>query len=185
MLIIYTNPKFITPAENGLLNLFSNCILFVTPLFYMGTLQSSSTEYFKLSAIEFRNFFTSSLLFPFTGFIITLIFFFAAGDYLKATYGFPSSFFVLIPLLTFLAYFNDHLITLFISTKDLKKFIVATLLKIGVEFGLSVVLVVFFYDALERETNWNGCLGSYSRNLWHPFFLDKWNYKGWVPNEIY
>ena len=59
LLIIYTNPKFITPAENGLLNLFSNCILFVTPLFYMGTLQSSSTEYFKLSAIEFRNFFTS------------------------------------------------------------------------------------------------------------------------------
>lgn len=144
LLFVYTNPKFIEPAENGLLNLFASSIIFLTPFLSFGILQSTSTDFYKLSKAEFKNFFTTSLVPPI---IILLLSFLAFGffrEYLKTIYGFPYIFAILIPLITFLGYINEQLILLIRVNGELKKFALAGIAKIILEFGLSVILVVVF-----------------------------------------
>jgi O-antigen/teichoic acid export membrane protein len=48
LLFIYTQPRFTSPEENGILNLFSSSLLFLMPLVSQGILHSASTDIFKL-----------------------------------------------------------------------------------------------------------------------------------------
>jgi O-antigen/teichoic acid export membrane protein len=62
---------------------------------------------------------------------------------LQANYDFPIEFIFLIPLVTFLTYINEQLIVLLRSSQELKKYVITGIVRIVLEFGLSVVLVVF------------------------------------------
>src|SRR5690606_1761636 len=66
LLFLYTDPKYISPSENGLLSLFSTSLVFLMPFMSMGIIHSASTDFFKLNKNEFRNFFTTSLIIPTT-----------------------------------------------------------------------------------------------------------------------
>jgi O-antigen/teichoic acid export membrane protein len=144
LLFIYTNPAFINPSENGLLNLFSGSILFLMPFLSMGILQSTSTDFYKLDKQQFKNFFTSALIPPIVVFSLSLISFFILREQLKSTFGFPYIFFLLIPAITFLNYISEQLTVLMRVNNELKNFARIELVKILLEFGLSVALVVFF-----------------------------------------
>ena len=48
LLPLFTNPKYLSPADNGLLSLFSQATIFVLPFINLGVLQSASVDYFKL-----------------------------------------------------------------------------------------------------------------------------------------
>ena len=144
LLFIYTNPRFISPAENGFLNLFASSILFLMPFLSMGILQSTSTDFYKLNKEEFKTFFTSNLIPPVIVFMLSLLGFFFMRDYLKTNFGFPYFFIFLIPLITFLNYLSEQLTLLMRVNHELKKFARVEIVKIILEFGLSVVLVVFF-----------------------------------------
>lgn len=144
LLFIYTNPKFIEPAENGLLNLFSSSIVFLMPFLSLGILQSTSTDFYKLKKDEFKNFFTTSLLPPLMILLLSIIGFSLFREYFKIKYGFPYYFAILIPVITFLTYVYEQLFLLIRINGELKKFAFAGIAKIVLEFGLSVVLVVFF-----------------------------------------
>lgn len=144
LLFIYTQPRFISPEENGLLSLFSSSLLFLMPFISLGILFSSSTDIFKMEKKEFNNYFTSSMVLPVAVFLVSSVLFFLFKDFLREHYQFPYSFSLLIPLVTFLVYINDLLIGLFRDKTELRKFAGAGLVKVILEFGLSVVLVVFF-----------------------------------------
>ncbi|HUS02924.1 MAG TPA: oligosaccharide flippase family protein, partial [Chitinophagaceae bacterium] len=144
LLFIYTNPKFIEPGENGLLNLFASSIVFLMPFLSLGILQSTSTDFYKLKKDEFRNFFTTSLLPPLVILILSVIGFSLCREYFKIKYDFPYYFAILIPVITFLTYIYEQLVLLIRINGELKKFAYAGIAKIILEFGLSVVLVVFF-----------------------------------------
>jgi O-antigen/teichoic acid export membrane protein len=159
LLIIYTQPRFITPAENGLLNLFSSSILFLMPFLAMGILLSTGTDFYKMEKKEFSNFFTTSLLLPVGVLLLSGIAFFLCRNWLGSVYGFPLSFALLIPLITFLTYINEQLTTLMRLNNELRKFTGAGLAKIVMEFGLSVVLVVFF--AMRWQGRLTGIVVSY------------------------
>lgn len=144
LLFIYTNPKFIDPAENGLLNLFASSVLLLMPFLSLGILQSTSTDFYKLSKDDFKNFFTSNLIPPVITFFLSLLVFFLLKDYLKVTYGFPYIFLFIIPFITFLNYIIEQLTVLMRVNNELKTFTRVELTKIILEFGLSVILVVYF-----------------------------------------
>lgn len=160
LLFIYTNPKFIEPAENGLLNLFSSSVIFLTPFLSFGILQSTSTDFYKLRKDEFNNFFTTTLIPPVIILILSFTGFVLFRDYFKVHYGFPYIFAILIPLITFLTYINEQLVLLIRMNGELRKFAFAGIAKIILEFGLSVVLVVYF--AMHWEGRLTGILVSYS-----------------------
>jgi O-antigen/teichoic acid export membrane protein len=159
LLIIYTQPRFITPAENGLLNLFGSSILFLMPFLSMGILLSTGTDFYKMEKKAFSSFFTSTMLLPVSVLLLSGIAFFVCRHWLGNVYGFPLSFALLIPLITFLTYINEQLTTLMRMNNELRKFAGTGLAKIVLEFGLSVVLVVFF--AMRWEGRLTGIVVSY------------------------
>src|SRR4030095_4924478 len=64
LILIYTQPRYMTPEENGLLNLFNSGLVFLTPFMSMGLIQSTTTEFFRLDKKEFNNYFTTALCIP-------------------------------------------------------------------------------------------------------------------------
>ncbi len=180
LLFIYTKPQFILPEENGLLNLFSSSILFLMPFLSMGILQSTSTDYYKLDKNEFKNFFTTSLLLPILVLVISVAGFFICSNWLQTAYGFPFSFMLLIPLITFLTYINEQLILLMRVNNELRKFAGAGIAKIILEFGLSVVLVVFF--AMRWQGRLTGIVVSYGLLGMYAFYY--FYTKGYLAGRI-
>src|SRR4029078_3103872 len=55
LLPLFTNPKYLSPADNGLLSLFSQAIIFLVPFISLGLLQSASVDYFKLDKKKFAD----------------------------------------------------------------------------------------------------------------------------------
>ncbi len=159
LLFIYTQPRFISPEENGLLSLFSSSLLFLMPILSFGILQSASTDIFKMKKQEFSDYFTSAMILPVSVFIISAITFFLLKDFFKVHYQFPYSFSLLIPLVTFLVYINDLFVGLLRDKSELRKYAAAGITKVVLEFGLSVVLVVFF--AMRWEGRITGIIVSY------------------------
>lgn len=109
----------------------------------MGIMLSTSTDFYKLDKKEFKNFFTSTMLLPFAVLLLSLIGFLIVRKWLRNTYGFPQSFIFLIPFITFLTFINEQFNTSMRVNNELRKFTYAGIARIILEFGLSVVLVVF------------------------------------------
>jgi len=58
----FTDPKYLSTADNGILSLFSSNILILTPLITLGMIQTTSTYFYKKSKSEFANSFTTSFI---------------------------------------------------------------------------------------------------------------------------
>jgi O-antigen/teichoic acid export membrane protein len=144
LLIIFTNPAFITPSENGLLTLFSNSILLLMPFLSMGIVHSAGTDYFKLSKDEFKDLFASGFVLSVTVMILSAVLLFFFRHMLRDKYGFPPLFVWLIPLMTFLVFCNDQLLSLARNKQDTGVYLRSNIARVILESGISVALVVFF-----------------------------------------
>lgn len=133
--------KVLRPSDMGLLSLFSGAVIFLMPFVSMGVLQSVNADFFKLDKKNFKDLFTTSLLLPVGVTLLSIILFYSFGDYLQTRYGFPKQFLWLIPLVTFLTFITEHLITL-IRNNDLSKlFMKAVLGRLLLEVVLAVLLI--------------------------------------------
>lgn len=144
LIFIYTNPAFITPAENGLLSLFSNSLTFLMPFLAMGIIHSTSTDFFKLNKSEFKDFFTTGLVLPVGVMLVSTILLYIFREDLNRMYGLPYFFFWLIPVITFFNFCNEQLLNLARSSNKPRLYMKVNLSKLAMEIALSVVLVVLF-----------------------------------------
>lgn len=144
LLFVFTNPLFITPSENGLLSLFSTSMLFLMPFLGMGIIHSTSAEFFKLDKDQFKNLFTTGFIMPFAVMLLSMVVLFLLREKLKVAYGFPYMFIWLIPLITFLTFCNEQLLSLIRNKNEPGNFLKANITRIILELGISFILVVFF-----------------------------------------
>ncbi|MEO6404096.1 MAG: polysaccharide biosynthesis C-terminal domain-containing protein [Ferruginibacter sp.] len=144
LLFIFTNPIYISPSENGLLSLFSNSMLFLMPFLSMGIIHSVSADYFKLSKSDFKDFFSTGFVIPFIVMIVSAILLFLFREKLQQQYGFPPMFAWLIPVITFLTFCNEQLLSLARNNDQPNVYLKANISKTILELGISVILVVFF-----------------------------------------
>lgn len=144
LLFVFTNPLYITPSENGLLNLMSTSILFLMPFVSMGTLHSISVDFFKLSPKEFRNHFTSGLVMPVIIVVLAYFLMYLLKGQLNTIYGIPASFVWIVPTIVFFSYINEHLWNLLRNNNEPERFFKVTITQIILELGLSALLVVVF-----------------------------------------
>lgn len=144
LLFVFTNPAYILPSENGLLSLFSNSMLFLMPFLSMGIIHSTSTDFFKLAKDDFRSFFTTGFVMPIFVMLFSFIVLFISKEFLQRTYGFPYMFVWLIPVITFLTFCNEQLLSLARNNNEPAVFLKANISKTILELGLSFVLVVAF-----------------------------------------
>ena len=142
LLFVFTNPKYISPSENGLLNLFSNSMLLLMPFMTLGIIHSTSADFFKMEKPVFRNFFTTGLLIPFLLMILAMGMLFSFHGQLQAMYGFPLMFCWLIPLICFLTFCNEQFLGLARNNHQPMVFLKANVSKIILELGLSAFFVI-------------------------------------------
>ncbi len=159
LLFIFTNPLYILPSENGLLSLFSNAMLFLMPFLSMGIIHSTSTDFFKLDKQEFRSFFTTGFIMPLTVTLVSIVVLYLFRQELQKAYGFPYMFFWLIPVVTFLTFCNEQLLSLIRNNNEPMIFLKTNMIKTILELGLSFLLVVVF--AWRWEGRVTGVLVSY------------------------
>ena len=145
LLIVFTNPLYILPAENCLLSLFSNSMLFLMPFLSMGIIHSTSTDFFKLDKQAFSSFFTTGMIMPLAVMIISMTVFFFFREYIHSAYGFPYMFIWLIPLVTYFSFCNEQMLNLARNNNEPMTFLRANIFKTVLELGLSFILVVGFF----------------------------------------
>jgi len=144
LLVIFTNPYYISPAENGLLSLFSNSLLLMMPFLSMGIIHSTNTEFFKSGQVEFKNLFTTGFIMPIAVMFLSCLFLFSFKKQLNVHFGFPAVFIWLIPFITFLIFCHDQLLNLLRNKYDTRLYLKVNLTKVILELGISLILVVFF-----------------------------------------
>jgi O-antigen/teichoic acid export membrane protein len=144
LLFVYSNPHYISVDENGLLNLLSSAVFLLMPFLSMGTIQSTSVDFFKLGKEDFRDFFTTGFIIPLLVMILGVAGMFVFREQLKTTYGFPYAFMFVIPFLTFLGFCNEQYVSLIRNNEEPGRYFRASMLRVIIEVGISVVLVVSF-----------------------------------------
>ena len=150
LLFIYSNPRYMSVDENGLLNLLSSSVFILMPFLSLGIIQATSVDFFKLKKEAFRDFFTTGFLIPVITMFIGIACLYVFRSELKETYGFPVSFVLLIPVLTFLGFCNEQYVTLIRSNNEPVTYFKASMLRLFIEISISITLVVGF------EWRWEG-----------------------------
>ncbi|MFT3682946.1 MAG: oligosaccharide flippase family protein [Ferruginibacter sp.] len=149
-LLLFYFAHVLTENDFGMLNLFSNGILFLMPFISMGILQSASTEYFKLDKKEFKTFFSTTLLMPVAVMLLAIGVLFFFKDQLQQRYAFPSIFIIVIPVITLFNFLNEHLINMVRNSNNAVKYLFVN----GGRLLTEIVLAVFFISAMGM--GWTG-----------------------------
>lgn len=144
LLFVYSNPAYITPQENGLLSLMNSAILFLSPFVCLGTIQSTGSDFFKLDKQEFSNFFTTGFVMPIAVTLLSILFFGVFYHYLANSYGFPASFIWVVPVSAFLLFCTEQFAALIRNNHQPTMYLKAQMLRLGIEIGLSLLLVILF-----------------------------------------
>ena len=143
-LLLFYFAHVLSQRDFGILNLFSNSILFLMPFISLGILQSVNTEFFKIEKKEFRNFFSTTLLMPVVVTLLAILLLFLFKKPLQQRYPFPSLFILLIPVITLFSFLNEHLINMVRNNNDPVKYLFVNIGRLLVE----ITLAIFFISAL-------------------------------------
>lgn len=144
LLFVYSNPKYISVEENGLLSLLGSSVLICLPFLSLGIIQSTSVDFFRLQKEPFRNFFTTGFVIPLISMLLSIAVLFFFREELKATYGFPAVFVIIIPLLAFFAFCNEQYVNLIRNNDEPVTYFKASMLRLFIEITLSLTLVIAF-----------------------------------------
>lgn len=167
---LFTNPKFLTPADNGVLSLFSSNMLLIAPLITLGMIQSSTADYYKKNKTQFAASFTTNF---FTGFVMMLfcmVVLYLFKKQLWEKFELPASFIFIIPALSFLVFCSEQLFALVRNRNEVNRYALIGISKSLIEYALSVILIVFFF------TGWVGRIWGIGISLMAVNLFSFWYY---------
>ena len=142
---VFTNPLYLTPADNGVLSLFSSNLMLMAPFIGLGMIQSSSADFFRKSREDFSRSFTSNFVISFSLTLVAVFVLYLFRDMLQQKFDLPVSFVYIIPFLAFLIFCGEQLFALIRNRNEVKNFANGGITKAIIEYGVSVALVVFFF----------------------------------------
>ncbi len=146
LLPLFTNPKYLSPADNGLLSLFSQAVIFVIPFTSLGILQSASVDYFKLDKKKFNDFFTTGFFMTVCMSVISLLAFLFFKKILFHTFSFPSAFIWTIPLVAFTTFCYEMIVLLVRNKDDAMKYMKINITRIIIELGPCIYRASYYYQ---------------------------------------
>jgi O-antigen/teichoic acid export membrane protein len=144
LLFVFTNPRYLTPSDNGLLSLFNTSIIFLTPFISLGVIQSTGTDFFKMEKKAFKDFFTTGFIMPVVLTLLSIVILLFFHKRLEANFGFPVFFIWLIPVIVFLLFCNEQLLSLMRNNNEPTRYFGINISETIIELGLAVILVLFF-----------------------------------------
>ncbi len=112
----------------------------------MGVLYSISIDYFKLTKVQYARVLSTGLLIPLvlSGLLIPVLYLLRSP--LEVAFNFQPAFFWLIPLSLLLNVCFEAFVILARNQQQVKLFTLVSLLKVTIEIGLSILLVVYIYQ---------------------------------------
>ena len=147
---LFTNPKFLTPTDNGILSLFASNMILLAPFITLGMIQSSTADYFKQSKKDFSASFTSNFFIAAIMTILAMAGLYLFKEALWEKFELPTSFIFIIPALAFLVFCSEQLFALVRNRNEVNGYAIIGISKSLIEYALSVILIVFFF------TGWVG-----------------------------
>lgn len=142
--------NYLSEADIGTLNIFSNTIVFLTPISSLGVLYTISVDYFKKPKEEFPQILSSSLIIPFVSIILLTPILFVFRDLLHKTFNFQPEFLWMIPVCLFLNFCFEAFIIVLRNEERVKTFSSVLLTRTVIEISLALFFIVFIY------TTWYG-----------------------------
>jgi O-antigen/teichoic acid export membrane protein len=136
----------LSEGDIGILTIFSNCIVFLTPIVSMGVLYTISVDYFKLSREKYAVVFSTGLVIPAVLCLLLLPILYIFRDTFEKSFHFQYAFFWLVPTCLFLNFCFEAFVILIRNQNKVKLFTIVSLLKVGVDISLSVLFVLFIYQ---------------------------------------
>lgn len=167
---LFTNPKFLTPADNGVLSLFTSNMILIAPIITLGMIQSSTADFFKKPKEDFATSFTTNFFIAAIMTILAMLGLYMFKEALWEKFELPVSFIFIIPVLSFLVFCSDQLFTLVRNRNEVNRYALMGISKSLIEYSLSVVLVVFFF------TGWVGRIWGIALSLVSINLLGIWYY---------
>ncbi|MGB5006442.1 MAG: hypothetical protein WBO39_05850 [Ferruginibacter sp.] len=167
---LFTNPKYLTPADNGVLSLFASNMILIAPLITLGMIQSSTADYFKKTKDDFAASFTTNFFIAAIMTMLSTAALYMFKDALWEKFELPVSFIFIIPALSFLVFCSEQLFALVRNRNEVNRYAIMGISKSMIEYGLSVVLVVFFF------TGWVGRIWGIAVSLIAVNLLGVWYY---------
>jgi O-antigen/teichoic acid export membrane protein len=147
---LFTNPKFLTPADNGVLSLFASNMILIAPLITLGMIQSSTADFFKKPKEDFAASFTTNFFIAAIMTLLAMLGLYMFKEALWEKFELPVSFIFIIPALSFLVFCSEQLFALVRNRNEVNRYAIMGISKSLIEYTLSVVLIVFFF------TGWVG-----------------------------
>jgi len=172
---LFTNPKYLTPTDNGMLSLFSSNLMLLTPFICLGMVQSATADYFKKTKEAFTAAFTTNLAFSFFLMLLATLVLFLSRDILHRKFDFPPSFIFIIPGLAFLTFLSEQLFALVRNRNEVKNYAFFGITKTLIEYGVSVVLIVFLFHGWVGRV-WGIAISLISINLAGFFYYQRNRY---------
>lgn len=142
---LFTNPRYLTPTDNGMLSLFSSNLMLLTPFICLGMVQSATADYFKKTKAGFTATFSTNFIFSFVLTLLTTLVLFIFKEVLQEKFEFPSSFIYIIPGIAFLVFLSEQLFALVRNRNEVKNYALFGICKTLIEYGVSIVLIVFLF----------------------------------------
>lgn len=173
---LFTNPKYLTPEDNGVLSLFASNMILIAPFIALGMIQSSAADFFKRSKEEFAASFTSSFFMAASMTVICMLVLYLFRGVLLEKFDLPASFTLIIPALSFLVFCSEQLFALIRNRNEVNRYAIIGMSKSIIEYGLSVLLVVFFFKG------WEGRIWGIAASLILVNLVGSWYYfnKGYI-----
>jgi O-antigen/teichoic acid export membrane protein len=172
LLPLFTNPKYLTPTDNGLLSLFSSNLMLLSPLICLGMIQSTNADFFKKSKEEFAKSITNNFLIAFFLMLLAILFLFLFKDVLQKKFEFPSAFVFIIPLLVFLTFCSEQLFGLIRNQNQVKNFAFFGIGKAIIEYAIAVIMIVFFFKGWQGRV-WGIAISLITVNLLGAYYYSK------------
>jgi len=167
---LFTNPKFLTPTDNGVLSLFTSNMILIAPIITLGMIQSSTADFFKKPKEDFAASFTTNFFIAAIMTILAMLGLYMFKEALWEKFELPVSFIFIIPVLSFLVFCSDQLFTLVRNRNEVNRYALMGISKSLIEYTLSVVLIVFFF------TGWVGRIWGIGISLIAVNLLGVWYY---------
>lgn len=172
---LFTNPKFLTPTDNGVLSLFTSNMILIAPVITLGMIQSSTADYFKKTKEEFAVSFTSNFFIAAVMTILSMLALYIFKKELWEKFELPPSFIFIIPALSFLIFCSEQLFALVRNRNEVNRYAWMGISKSLAEYALSVILIVFFFTGWVGRI-WGIAISLIGINLFGAWYYAKNNY---------
>jgi O-antigen/teichoic acid export membrane protein len=172
---LFTNPKFLTPTDNGVLSLFTSNMILIAPLITLGMIQSSTADYYKKTKEQFAASFTSNFFIAAVMTVLGMLGLYIFKKQLWEKFELPTSFIFIIPALSFLIFCSEQLFALVRNRNEVNRYALIGISKSLIEYALSVILIVFFFSGWVGRI-WGIAISLVAVNLFGVWYYAKNSY---------